>query len=85
MNQFLSIIFLKRKLQAFGNLSDVTAIVREVPDSKSSEKKNRQILEIWKNGLLNSSIDLQQLDKHGKVYIDGNIFLIVFSRPNLYY
>jgi hypothetical protein len=63
------------KLQAFGKLSNVIAIIRESPDTKSSEKKNRQILEIWKNSQLHNSFDLQQFDKHGKVYVDGNLFI----------
>lgn len=51
----------------------MTAIIRETPDTKSSEKKNKQILEIWKDNCLWNSVDLQHLDKHGKVYTDGKL------------
>lgn len=46
------------------------ALLREIPDAKD-RTKNRQIIEIWKNGYLHNSLDLGQLDKHGKVYTDG--------------
>jgi hypothetical protein len=57
----------------------VTAIIREIPDSKSAEKKNRQLLEIWKDNYLHSSVDLQVFDKHGKVYTDGNRLIFALS------
>lgn len=60
-----------RKLKAHGVSSNITAIIRELPDIKSSEKKSRQFLEIWKNGFLFNSVELQLLEKHGKVYTDG--------------
>lgn len=60
-----------RKLKAYGESTNITAIIREIPDTKSSEKKSKQFLEIWKNGFLSNSVDLQLLDKHGKVYTDG--------------
>lgn len=66
-----------RKLKAYGSSSNITAIIREVPDAKSADKKNRQILEIWRNGYLSNSINLNLLDKHGKVYTDG-ILLALF-------
>ena len=47
------------------------AIVRETQNAKTSEKKNLQVLEIWKNGYLRSAYDLQKFDKHGKLYTDG--------------
>jgi hypothetical protein len=72
-------VHFSRKLQAFGKLTNVIAIIRESPDTKSSEKKNRQILEIWKNGRLYNSFDLQQFDKHGKVYVDGNQLYIQYK------
>uniref|UniRef100_A0A0P5PDY1 acylaminoacyl-peptidase n=1 Tax=Daphnia magna TaxID=35525 RepID=A0A0P5PDY1_9CRUS len=67
------------KLIAFGSKSNVTAIIRETPDTKSSEKKNKQILEIWKDNCLWNSVDLQHLDKHGKVYTDGTFGCLEFS------
>lgn len=59
------------KLKVCSPSLNLTAILREVPDQKSAKKENRQLLEIWRNGFLESSLDLQQLDKHGKVYTDG--------------
>merc|ERR1712137_343338 len=50
---------------------NLTAILREIPDQKSAKKENRQLLEIWRNGFLENSVDLQQFDKHGKIYTDG--------------
>ena len=55
------------------------ALLREIPDAKD-RSNNRQIIEIWKNGYLHNSLDLGQLDKHGKVYTDGeqkNHFLFI--------
>ncbi len=51
----------------------MTAIIREIPDSKSADKKSKQILEIWKDNSLHNSVDLQLFDKHGKVYTDGKL------------
>lgn len=79
MTNVLSNLTINRKLKAYGNLSNTTAIIRETPDSKSSEKKNKQVLEIWKNGYLFNSVDLQLFDKHGKVYTDGITKLVSIS------
>nr|CAH0112866.1 unnamed protein product [Daphnia galeata] len=67
------------KLKAFGSVSNVTAIIREIPDSKSADKKTKQILEIWKDNSLHNSVDLQLFDKHGKVYTDGTFGCLEFS------
>ena len=67
----ISIFLICRKLKVCSPSLNLTAILREVPDQKSPKKENRQLLEIWRNGFLESSLDLQQLDKHGKVYTDG--------------
>jgi hypothetical protein len=66
-------LLINRKLKAFGSVSNVTAIIREIPDSKSADKKTKQILEIWKDNSLHNSVDLQLFDKHGKVYTDGKL------------
>jgi len=55
-------------------------ILREIPDTKSADKnKPKQLLEIWKNGYLRSSLDVALFEKHGKVYTDGNLILISSS------
>jgi len=59
------------KLKTCSRSSNLSAILREIPDSKSAKKENRQLLEIWRNGFLENSVDLQQFDKHGKIYTDG--------------
>ena len=62
-------------MKAYGATNNLIAILREIPGNKSAKNQLCQILEIWKNGYLNSSIDIGQLDKHGTVYTDGNWFL----------
>ncbi|EFX83216.1 hypothetical protein DAPPUDRAFT_302099 [Daphnia pulex] len=72
------------KLRAFGRKPNVIAIIRETPDSKSSEKKNKQQLEIWKDNSLHSSVNLQLFDEHGEVYTDGTFGCLEFSPDEKY-
>ena len=67
----LMFILIYRRLKVRSPSLNLTAILREIPDQKSAKKENRQLLEIWRNGFLENSVDLQQFDKHGKIYTDG--------------
>ena len=61
-------------MKTFGSSTNLVIILREIPDTKAADKsKNRQIVEIWRDGYLHNSLDLGQLDKHGKVYTDGEL------------
>uniref|UniRef100_A0A4W3K094 Acylamino-acid-releasing enzyme n=1 Tax=Callorhinchus milii TaxID=7868 RepID=A0A4W3K094_CALMI len=52
------------------------AVLREHTNKKGEEK---QFLEIWNRNSKEKSIDLTSLDKHGKVYEDGQFGCLVWS------
>ena len=51
----------------------------EIPASKSTDEKMKQILEFWKNNSPYKSVDLQLFDKQGKVYTDGKFDSLIFG------